>query len=104
MQRRNRTDHQAFISGDLYLFHPTDRACPAAGSLFGIYDKTAEGIIYLESSSSDLIHFRLWHRLPDDCCYCRRASRRELRDYIFNLACHECLVMQHGRCRSLPVY
>lgn len=89
MKRRNRTDPQAFISGDLYLFHPTDRSCPATGSLLGIFDKIADGILYLESSSCDFIHFRLWHRPPDDYCCCRRASRRELRDYIFNLACYE---------------
>lgn len=91
MKISNRPAPQAFISGDLYLFHPTDRSCPVTGSLFGIFDKIADGILYLESSSSDLIHFRLWHRLPDDYCCCRRASRRELRDYIFNLACCECL-------------
>ena len=86
MKKRNRTDHQAFISGELYLFHPTDRSCSATGSLFGIFDKIADGILYLESSSSDLIHFRLWHRLPDDYSCCRRASHREHRDYFFNLA------------------
>ena len=89
MKIRNQTDHQAFISGELYLFHPTDRSCSARGSLFGIFDKIADDILYLESSSSDLIHFRLWHRLPSDYRYCRHASRTELRDYIFNLALYE---------------
>ena len=99
MKIRNQTDHQAFISGELYLFHPTDRSCSARGSLFGIFDKIADDILYLESSSSDLIHFRLWHRLPSGYRYCRHASRTELRDYIFDLALYERLEMQHGRCQ-----
>lgn len=97
MERRNRTDHQAFITGELYLFHSTDRSCPAMGGLYGIFDKITNGILYLESSSSDLIHFRLWHRLPSDYRYCRHASRTELRDYIFNLTLCERLEMQHAR-------
>ena len=95
MKRRNHsTDHHELFSGELYLFHRIDRSCSSTGSLFGIFDKIADGIIYLESSSSDLIHFHLWHCLPDDYCCCRRASRRELRDYIFNLAYYECAAMQ----------
>lgn len=96
MKKRNPfPDHQTLLTGELYLFHPIDRNCPAVTSLFGIFDKIADDILYLESSSSDFIHFRLWHRLSDDYCCCRRASRRELRDYIFNLACCEHLEMQH---------
>ena len=91
MKKRNRFTDHPLLSGELYLFHPTDRNCPAVTSLFGIFDKLADGILYLESSSSDLIHFRLWHRLSGDYCCCRRASRSELRDYIFNLACYESL-------------
>ncbi len=74
-----------FIIGELYLFHPTKKYCPSKRSLWGIYDKTEEGIIYLESSSFDLIHFKLWHRLPNEYRYSRRATRRELRDYMYNL-------------------
>lgn len=100
MKKRNRfTDHH-LLPGELYLFHPTDRKCPTMTILFGIFDKIADGILYLESSSCDLIHFRLWHRLPDDYCCCRLASRRELRDYIFNLASFERHEMQHVGSRS----
>ena len=99
MKKRNRTDHQAFIPGELYLFHPSDRSCLSTGSLFGVFDKFADSIFYLESSSWDLIHFRLWHRLPDAYCCLRRASHREGRDYFFNLALYERLEMQHGRCQ-----
>lgn len=96
MKKRNPIpDHQTLLSGELYLFHPADHAYPAISSLFGIFDKSDSSILYLESSSSDFIHFRLWHRLPDDYCCCRRASRSELRDYIFNLASYEHLEMQH---------
>ena len=74
-----------FIIGDLYLFHPTKKYCPSRSSLWGIYDKMEDGIIYLESSTLDLHHFSIWHRLPDGYRYTRRATRRELRDYMYNL-------------------
>lgn len=99
MTIRNRTLDHVFISGELYLFHSTDRACLAEGILFGVIDKITDGILYLESSSSDLSHFRLWYRLPADYHYCRRAIGSEYRDYFFNLGLYECLEMQHSRCQ-----
>ena len=90
MKQQNRFN-QSFIPGEVYLFHCTDPECPACGSLYGIFDKETSDAIYLESSSSDLQTFRHWHRLTDDYRYCRLAARSELRDYIFNLACDECL-------------
>ena len=80
-----------FVIGDLYLFHPTKKYCPSRSSLWGIYDKMEDGIIYLESSSFDLIHFKLWHRLPAGYRYLRRATRRELRDYMYNLGHNDSL-------------
>lgn len=74
-----------FIFGELYLFYPTKKYCPSRGSLWGIYDKTEDGIIYLESSSLDIVHFKLWHRLSAGYRYSRKATRRELRDYMYNL-------------------
>ena len=74
-----------FIIGDLYLFHPTKKYCPSPNSLWGIYDRTEDGIIYLESSTLDLRHFSIWHRLPEEYRYSRRATRRELSDYMYNL-------------------
>jgi len=97
MKRRNPfTAHYHLLSGTLYLFHRSDRRCPAATSLFGIIDKTSNGIIYLESSSRDLRRFRLWHRLPNHYRYHRLASRSELRDYMFSLAYYECAAIQGG--------
>lgn len=97
MKRRNPfTKHPNLPSGTLYLFHRSDRRCPAADSLFGLIDKTSMGIIYLESSSRDLRRFRFWHRLPKHYRYHRLASRSELRDYIFNLAYYECAAIQSG--------
>ena len=90
MKHQNRFN-QFFIPGEVYLFHRTDPECPACGSLYGIFDKETSDAIYLESSSLDLLTFRLWHRLAEDYRYCRLAARSELRDYIFNLACNECL-------------
>lgn len=94
MKRRNRTDPQAFISGDLYLFHPADRSCPATGSLWGIYDKTTYGILYLESSSRDLEEFAFWHVLPPSYRYLRLSTRTELRDYMCSLFLYE--TTRHG--------
>lgn len=81
-----------FIIGALYLFHPTKRYCPSRSSLWGIYDKREDGIIYLESSTRDLHHFSIWHRLPEEYRYSRRATRRELRDYMYNLGHNDALL------------
>ncbi len=83
------TADDAFESGELYLFHPTDPSCPASESLWGLFDKAAEGRLFLESSSSDLLCFDLWHPLPAEYRYGRLATRAELRDYAFALAAYE---------------
>ncbi len=83
-----------FIIGELYLFHPTDKCCPSRSSLWGIYDKTEDGIIYLESSTLDLRNFSIWHRLPEGYRYSRRATRRELSDYMYNLGRSDSQVLQ----------
>lgn len=79
-----------FEYGELYLFHRHSACCPACGSLWGIFDKRVNGRIYLETSSPNLRDFRKWHLLPQGYRYCRRASRRELRDYIASLVYSEC--------------
>lgn len=94
MEISNRTDHQAFLSGELYLFHPSDRSCPARGGLFGIFDKIADGILYLESSSGDLQEFDFWHALSLPYGYCRLSTRTELRDYMSGLILYE--TTRHG--------
>ena len=83
---------QTFVIGDLYLFHSTKKYCPSRSSLWGIYDKTEGGIIYLESSTLDLRHFSIWHRLPEEYRFSRRATRRELRDYMYNMGYYDTLI------------
>ena len=87
MKERTMTADGTFESGELYLFHPTDPSCLASESLWGLFDKAAEGRLFLESSSSDLLCFDLWHPLPAEYRYGRLATRAELRDYAFSLAC-----------------
>lgn len=77
-------------SGSLYLFHRTDRSCPPHGSLWGIFDKVAEGSVCLESSTLDMRSFRLWHAVDGSYRFCRLATPAELRDYVANLICYEC--------------
>lgn len=74
-----------FTIGDVYLFHPDDPRCPAAESLWGVFDKRTDGTIRLESSSRDLLHFRKWHLLSEEYRHCRCATRAELRDYMASL-------------------
>lgn len=85
MKRRKLTANTIFRIGDLYLFHPNNPRCPAKTSLWGFYDKTTNGVIYLEHSTEDLRHFRSWHRLPQCYRYYRLATCDELRDYMYNL-------------------
>ena len=54
MKERTMTADDAFESGELYLFHPTDPSCPASESLWGLFDKAAEGRVFFESSTSGL--------------------------------------------------
>lgn len=76
---------EAFESGELYLFHPTKRNCPSADSLWGVYNRCEDGLIYLESSTLDMHSFARWSALPTNYRYSRPASRSELRDYMYNL-------------------
>lgn len=91
-----------FIIGELYLFHPMKKYCPSRSSLWGIYDKIEDGIIYLESSTLDLRHFSIWHRLPKGYRYSRRATRRELRDYMYNLG-HNDSLSCHSHTNKSPI-
>lgn len=74
-----------FEVGELYLFHPTDPACPPESSLWGVFDRRSDGAILLETSSCDLMTFARWHPLAERFRCCRLAARSELRDYIYNL-------------------
>lgn len=78
-----------FSVGELYLFHETDPRCPQQSSLWGIFDRTDSRGLRLESATKDLLRFEHPCRLPAAYRYCRRATRAELRDYIYNLACEE---------------
>ena len=76
--------------GELYLFHPTDRSCPAGESLWGIFDRYSGSDLCLETSSRDLCSFRRWQCVPaHKWRFWRRSTRPELRDYIYNLAAWE---------------
>ncbi len=85
MKKRRLTANTIFRIGELYLFHPTNPHCPSSSSLWGFYDKSKYGIIYLEHSTEDLCHFRLWHCLPQCYRYYRLATRSELRDYMYSI-------------------
>lgn len=85
MKKRKLTANTIFRIGDLYLFHPNNPRCPAKTSLWGFHNKTSKGVIYLEHSTEDLRHFRLWHSLPQCYRYYRLATGDELRDYMYNL-------------------
>lgn len=50
---------------------------------WGMYDKAEDAALCLESSTLDLVHFKRGHRLPNAYRYVRRATRRELRDYLY---------------------
>ena len=76
-------------SDEVYLFNTSEWSCPPVGSLWGMVSAVGEGAVCLESSSRDLREFRLWHSLPPEYCYSRLATRRELRDYMYQLACWE---------------
>lgn len=90
MQRRNRMRLTDLIADELYLIPPPDPLCPSASSLRGIFDKTIDRSSRSASDSSDLQEFRLWHPLPEEFVFCRRATRSEFRDYVFNLAYYRC--------------
>lgn len=86
MKKSNKKKHQfRFVIGDLYLFRPIKKHSLPNRNLWGIYDKIENGIIYLESSSLDLEYFKIWCRLPAKYRYSRRATRNELRDYMYNM-------------------
>lgn len=72
-----------FEIGDVYLFHKSDPRCPSDSSLWGVFDKSDGGTVFLESSSSDCEEFRTWCRLPEGYRFCRPATRTEMRQYIF---------------------
>lgn len=81
-----------FTTGELYLFHPCQAACPPEGSLWGIFDRRSGASILLETSSADLKSFARWHPLLAHYRFCRLATRAELRDYTYNLCCSERLL------------
>ena len=86
MEKTNQKVHTPeFQIGELYLFHPSNPHCPPNTSLWGIYDKTGNGIIHLEINSFDLKHFRSQFILPKHYRFHRLATRSELRDFMYNL-------------------
>ncbi len=86
-----------FETGEVYLFHRHDAHCPAAGSLWGIFDRRYGSRIGLESSTEDQFHFRHWHLLDPSYRYCRRSTRAEMRDYVANMILTEVCGETDGR-------
>ena len=76
-------------TGELYLFHISDPTCPAASSLWGVFDYRKESKIFLETSSFDLMTFRYRHPLPASYRFLRLATRTEAMDYMYNLGAWE---------------
>lgn len=89
MKKRNKIFDINLRIGELYLFHTDNPYCPSSSSLWGVYDKRSNHNVYLESSTLDLYHFRIWHKLPKCYRYCRCATRVELRDYMYNIGFHD---------------
>lgn len=80
-----RIKEATFSVGELYLFHESNPSCPSSESLWGIYDKRIDSHIYLESSTRDMHMYRIWHMLPATYRYCRKSTRAEFRDYMYNM-------------------
>ena len=89
MKKRSNIFDTNLRIGELYLFHTDNPHCPSSSSLWGVYDKSSNHNVYLESSTLDLYHYRIWHKLPKCYHYCRRATRVELRDYMYNIGFHD---------------
>ncbi len=87
--KRRTIDNALFHIGELYLFHHDNPKCPSSTSLWGMFDKALNNHIYLEHSTVDLSHFQLYHILPQQYIFYRRATRSELRDYMYNLGVWE---------------
>ena len=85
MKKRRPITNAHLCFGELYLFHSYNPHCPSESSLWGFYNKIINGIIYLEHSTLDLCHFRLWHKLPKRYKYYRLATRDELRGYMYSI-------------------
>ena len=83
-----------FVPGELYCFRSIKNHGPKAEVLWGLYDKTQGGTIRLESSTQDFYRFRTACPLPSRFALVRRATRCELRDYMYNLGCFEAKIIQ----------
>ena len=75
-------DTEQYRCGEIYIFNAADADCPADSGLWGMFDCSDHGQIYLETSSSDLESFRLHrHKLPAKYRFCRHSTRDELKLY-----------------------
>lgn len=75
-----------FIPGEVYLFSDRDPHCDPSTSLWGMYDKSIGGAVYLSSSSRNMSHFAGWHKLSSRYVHCRLATRAELYRYAVCVA------------------
>ena len=88
MQKMNKCKEssQKFIVGEAYLFRSDNDS-----TIIGIFEKYQNGSVILESATytNDFRKFFLNKTLPSNYRLWRRAFRKELRDYMYNLAVYE---------------
>lgn len=82
--------NEDFLVGELYLFSDMKDPSDNARTLWGVFDKMADGKVCLESASHDMSKFDLWCQLPDEYKYYRLSTRLELRDYVMGLTYSQC--------------
>lgn len=73
------------------IFSDVPRMRDPESCLWGVYDRTDSGRIYLEHMACDLTPIGHWLPLPSEYRYARRASRDELRDFFYLLGCDDTL-------------
>ena len=82
----NKNSNPTFAVGEIYLFRNQHNL-----SIIGVFDKCEDGQIILESATYTTCYreFFLNYAIPAEYKYWRRASRSELRDYMYNLGVYE---------------
>ena len=82
----SKNSNPTFVAGEVYLFRNQHNL-----SIIGVFDKCENGQVMLESATYTTNYREFYFRyvLPDEYKYWRRASRPELRDYMYNLGVYE---------------
>ena len=87
--KRRANEKAQLRSGELYLFHSSNPDCPSSSSLWGVYDKTSNGRIYLEHCTTNHRQFQLRYKLPLQYRFHQMSTGSALRDYMYNLGVWE---------------